>query len=309
MSLPLTSLKYLDTSFVAMEESNVADKALKKEKKDKKEKKEKRKDREEENVEEIAPSKDDHRKRAKQDHSTNNENAEEGIGSGNIKDLWKNGEQAWRENSLDADYLLRNPDGITRLFCGNLKLDVTEEALRAHIPNITYIRWQKDKTTKEFYGSTFLEMKDPKAASVAVSMDRTKFMGRPLKIYYCPPRPGDIWPPVEKGGINSGKGHVSNAGGAASGKDRNTRSKTPKPPGGKKLYMGNLAYNIDDDTIVSFFKDCGEMRGLRWLVNTDTGAFRGGGFVEFTTTEAADKAILLDGADLLGRTIRLDWTL
>lgn len=51
------------------------------------------------------------------------------------------------------------------------------------------------------------------------------------------------------------------------------------------------------------------MRGLRWLVNADTGAFRGGGFVEFATSEAADKALLLDGKEVLGRNIRLDWTL
>jgi hypothetical protein len=94
--------------------------------------------------------------------------AETGIGSGRIKDLWKNGEAAWRDGTLDSDYLVRNPDGITRLFCGNLKLDVTEEALRGHITGITFIKWQKDKVTKEFYGSTFLEMKDPKAAAVAV---------------------------------------------------------------------------------------------------------------------------------------------
>jgi len=234
------------------------------------------------------------------------EKEEEGSGSGSVKDLWKNGEQAWRENSLSADYLAKNPDGITRLFCGNLKLDITEEQLREQFPGITYIKWQKDKTTKAFYGSTFLEMKDPKSAALAVAKDRTKFMGRPLKMYYCPPRPGDVWPPVERG-VNSDKGHVAGAG--TQGKDRNTRPKTPKPPGGLKLYMGNLSYDIDDETIMEFFKDCGEMRGLRWLVNNDTGEFRGGGFVEFTTTEAADKAILLDGTDLLKRPIRLDWTL
>lgn len=222
---------------------------------------------------------------------------EPGKGSGNVKELWKNGEQAWRDQSLDAEYLRNNPDGITRLFCGNLKLDMTEETLRAHIPGITFIKWQKDKVSKQFYGSTFLEMKDPKAAAVAVAMDRTKFQGRPLKIYYCPPRPGDVWPPV------AARGDGGDGGG------RKAKPKTPKPPGGKKLYMGNLAYSIDDDTIVEFFKDCGEMRGLRWLVNEHTGDFRGGGFVEFTTSEAADQAILKDGQELLGRSIWLDWTL
>ena len=28
--------------------------------------------------------------------------------------------------------------------------------------------------------------------------------------------------------------------------------------------MGNVAYEIDDDKICEFFKDCGEIIGLRW---------------------------------------------
>ena len=238
-------------------------------------------------------------------------------------DLAKNGEQAWRENSLPADYLERNPDEITRLFCGNLKLDVTEEALKEYLPGITYIRWQKDKITKAFYGSTFLEMKNPRAASLAVAKDRTKFLGRPLKIYYCPPRDGVQWPPAPEHDYSNFNNHVSSGGGGGGGsgaigaavdpktmgRGYSQRPKTPRPPGCKKLYVGNLSYSIDDDTIVDFFKDAGEMVGLRWLTQKDSGDFRGCGFVEFSKPEEAEKAMELDGHELLGRPIRLDWTL
>lgn len=140
-----------------------------------------------------------------------------------------------------------------------------------------------------------------------------QFMGRPLKIYYCPPRPGDVWPPRSSNAANSSSTmkraatSTNNNGSDAKG-DNFTREKTPKPEGCRKLYAGNLAYDIDDATIVEFFKDCGEMIGLRWLVNRDTGEFRGGGYVEFRTTEMADKAMQLDGKELMGRKIRLDWT-
>eukprot|EP01038_Epipyxis_sp_PR26KG_P014919 gene14919-20068_t len=184
-------------------------------------------------------------------------------------DLWKNGEQYWRENSFDADYLRTNPD-----------------------------RYYKE--TGEFYGSTFLEMNDPESAALAVQQDRTKFMGRPLKIYYCPPKPGDKWPPE-----NSSSTH-QNKPGFQSGPP--TRQKTEKPPGCKKLYAGNLSYNIDDDTMVEFFKNCGTLVGLRWLTHKETEEFRGCGFIEFSSTEEADAAIKLDGKELLGRPIKLDWT-
>jgi len=215
------------------------------------------------------------------------------------KDLWRTGEQAWRDGTLDADYLQNNPDNITRIFCGNLNKKITEEDLRSCLEGITYIKWITDKQTQEFYGSTFLEMKDSASAAAAVLKDRSKFMGRPLKIYYCPPRPGDVWPPT---GESSSNRRPDNKKGPP------IREKTNKPPGCKKLFMGNLSYNIDDDTIVDFFKDCGgDVIGLRWLTRKGTEEFRGCGFIEFSSSEAADEAIKKDGLELLGRPIRLDW--
>jgi hypothetical protein len=45
------------------------------------------------------------------------------------KELWKYGEQLWADGTLDNSYMTENPDGITRLFCGNLKKEITEEQL------------------------------------------------------------------------------------------------------------------------------------------------------------------------------------
>jgi RNA recognition motif-containing protein len=154
---------------------------------------------------------------------------------------------------------------ITRLFCGNLNKKVTEEQLKQCISGITYVKWITDKATKEFYGSTFIEMKDSQAAITAVLQDGTKFLGRPLKIYYCPPKPGDVWPPL----ILHDRSGNDNAGASKFSKE-----KTPKPIDGKKLFIGNLSYDIDDEAVVSFFKECGELIGLRWLVNQHTGEFR-----------------------------------
>jgi len=92
---------------------------------------------------------------------------------------------------------------------------------------------------------------------------------RPLKIYYCPPRPGDTWPPVE--GHQRKPGSAGGKGGATSG---NRREKTAKPEGCRKLFVGNLAYDIDDDSMVAFFESCGTMTGLRWLTHKDSGEFR-----------------------------------
>jgi len=93
-------------------------------------------------------------------------------------ELWKYGEQVWRDNMLDQSYLTTNPDRITRLFCGNLNKKITEDQLKNAIPGIMHIKWIIDKGTKEFYGTTFLEMKDPEAAAAALQLDRSKLLGR-----------------------------------------------------------------------------------------------------------------------------------
>lgn len=219
-------------------------------------------------------------------------------------ELWKNGEAAWRNNTLEFEYLASNPDKITRLFCGNLNKNISEEQIKEHLPGVSYIKWIRDKETGDFYGTTFLEMEDAKSAASAVLKDRTKYLGRQLKIYYCPPKPGDIWPPVS--GSSAKPSGVTSSGGAGGGFAH--REKMPKPPNCCKLFMGNLSYNIDDDTIVEFFKDCGgTIVGLRWLSHKDSGDFKGCGYIEFDNTESADKGFLLDGAMLLGRPIRIDW--
>eukprot|EP00607_Mallomonas_marina_P009975 CAMPEP_0182420870 /NCGR_PEP_ID=MMETSP1167-20130531/5951_1 /TAXON_ID=2988 /ORGANISM="Mallomonas Sp, Strain CCMP3275" /LENGTH=357 /DNA_ID=CAMNT_0024597383 /DNA_START=37 /DNA_END=1110 /DNA_ORIENTATION=+ len=229
-------------------------------------------------------------------------------------ELWKYGEVAWRDGVLDQKYIQSNPDRITRLFCGNLNKKITEEQLKNALPGITHIKWITDKVTKEFYGSTFIEMKDPESAAVAVLMDKSKLLGRPLKIYYCPPRPGDKWPPSLSLSIPNPNPNtipslsLSSSTTANTSTSNNQREPTVKPIGCKKLYCGNLSYEIDDDSMVAFFETCGEIVGLRWLTQRDTGAFRGCGFIQFATSEAADEAMKLNGRELLGRPIRLDWT-
>lgn len=188
--------------------------------------------------------------------------------------------------------------------------------MHSYLPGITFIKWITDKETGEFYGSSFIEFRDSEAAALAVMKDRAKHMGRPLKIYYCPPRPGDQWPPTSAG---RGGGSASNVKPPTLGsarrqqelqqkREENQRPRGEKPESCCKLFIGNLSYEMDDDTIVDFFKDCGEMVGLRWLTHKDTGEFRGCGYVQFARTEDADKGRLLDGQVLMGRPIKIDWT-
>lgn len=173
-----------------------------------------------------------------------------------------------------------NPQGITRLFLGNLPFAVDEASLGSFFHDkVTHIKWITDKETGKFYGSAFVEMQDSSAAADAVAMAGQSLMGRPIKINFAPARPGDKWPPEKKvitgGAVESGDANThTTTGGQAGGKG--VKAMSEKPDNCVKLFIGNLSYDIDDEGISKFFENVGaEMKAVRWLHHKDSGDFKG----------------------------------
>lgn len=70
----------------------------------------------------------------------------------------------------------------------------------------------------------------------------------------------------------------------------------------KKLYVGNLLYEITDDDLKTYFSTAGTVVSATVIRFRDTGRSKGFGFVEMTTEEEAQKAIdTLNGQDYKGR--------
>ena len=74
---------------------------------------------------------------------------------------------------------------------------------------------------------------------------------------------------------------------------------------GKRLYIGNLSYSVNESDLRDAFSAEGyEVAEVKVVMDRDTGRPRGFAFVELTTDEGAQKAIEnLNGRDLQGRTI------
>jgi len=75
----------------------------------------------------------------------------------------------------------------------------------------------------------------------------------------------------------------------------------------EKLFLGNLSWNIDDDTIKDFFKDCGTPNDIFWLEDKETGKFKGCGFITFDTKEEAVKAQAKSGEYVMDRDIKIEF--
>ena len=74
-----------------------------------------------------------------------------------------------------------------------------------------------------------------------------------------------------------------------------------------KIFVGGLSWGTDDDGLRDAFGAYGEVTDAKVITDRDTGRSRGFGFVTFTTEdEAADAIESMNGAELDGRTLRVD---
>jgi RNA recognition motif-containing protein len=60
---------------------------------------------------------------------------------------------------------------------------------------------------------------------------------------------------------------------------------------GKKLYVGNLSYNVDNAQLEEMFSKFGQVRSAEVIQDRDTGRSKGFGFVEMGDDNAAREAI------------------
>lgn len=75
----------------------------------------------------------------------------------------------------------------------------------------------------------------------------------------------------------------------------------------KKLYIGNLNYDVTEVELTQLFGQCGQVSGARLVIDKDTGQSKGFGFVEMPNDDEAKHAIdRMNGYDLKGRAITVD---
>jgi len=75
---------------------------------------------------------------------------------------------------------------------------------------------------------------------------------------------------------------------------------------GKKLYIGNLAFDVTDKDLEEAFAAIGACDSVAVVTDRTTGQSRGFGFVEMTSNADAQRAIQqLDGTEIKGRAIRV----
>merc|ERR1739838_392792 len=177
-----------------------------------------------------------------------------------------------------------------RVFVGNLSYDIDDEKCKEFFKDIgalTDIYWLTDRESGDFKGCGFLSFATVEMADKAVEeMAGKDILGRSLKIDWA----------EERGGGKKKGGRVP---------DWVNNPVSERPDNCYSVFLGNLDFNITEDDVKKHFKECGEVKNIRWMQKD--GEFKGAGFAEFETVEAVDKAVKLCGKEIIGRAARVDY--
>jgi cold-inducible RNA-binding protein len=73
-----------------------------------------------------------------------------------------------------------------------------------------------------------------------------------------------------------------------------------------KLYVGNLAYSVNDTTLRALFEPFGNVESARVISDRDTGSSKGFGFVEMADADAQKAMGALNGREVDGRALRVN---
>src|SRR3989344_888396 len=75
----------------------------------------------------------------------------------------------------------------------------------------------------------------------------------------------------------------------------------------KKLYVGNLSYDVTQDDLKNHFSQAGSVESATVITDKMSGRSKGFGFVEMSTEEEAQKAIeMFNGKELGGRALTVN---
>jgi len=183
------------------------------------------------------------------------------------------------------------------LFVGNLSWNVDEEWLRRAFESfgeLSDVRIMTDRETGRSRGFGYVEFSKPADAKAAYdAMRGTEMDGRNINVDYANPRPA---------GAEQGTTPNKSQARARSFGDQTS-------PESDTLFIANIAFGADQDSIRDMFQEKGSIMGIRLPTDPVSGRPKGFGYIQFSSVDEARQALTeFQGAELAGRPLRLDFS-
>ncbi|CAG8470185.1 5706_t:CDS:2 [Diversispora eburnea] len=176
------------------------------------------------------------------------------------------------------------------VFVGNLSYNIDEDRLAQELEEageITDVRIIYDKESGRPKGFGYVEFSNSESAKKALSFSGKDVDGRSIKVDLADQKPK-----------NGGGGNANN--------NNNGFQKDLSEPS-DTLFIGNLSFTAEEDTIWKTFEKYGQINSVRLPTFPDTGGRKGFGYVTFTDVTSAQEAMELQGTRIDGRAVRLDF--
>jgi len=191
--------------------------------------------------------------------------------------------------------------GCKELFVKNLSWNTDDNKLYEFFGKygtVENVKVLYDKMSGKARGLSFVEFSTRDEAQAAIDdADNLNVDGRLLQVTYSDQKDANKGP-------QNGNGNRGGYGGQQS-------TYTPSNYDGEKhtIFVGNLGFKTTEQSVKSFFKDCGNVVGVRIATDRDTGRSKGFCHVDFDDANAVEKAKSKAGQDLDGREVRVDASL
>jgi len=136
-------------------------------------------------------------------------------------------------------------------------------------------------------GIAFVKFDSPQTLQKALAKNGADFGGRPLVVEAAAPR-------GQRPQRSPREGNQDREGDSA-------------PVSGSSVFVGNLSYDTTEESLRDFFQAAGEIKTVRIAKGPD-GRPRGFAHIDFNDKDAAQEAVKKTGAELEGRSIRVDFS-
>ncbi|KAJ9704473.1 hypothetical protein PVL29_002847 [Vitis rotundifolia] len=149
------------------------------------------------------------------------------------------------------------------------------------------VRLIMDRNSRRSKGVGYIEFYDAMSVPMAIALSGQPLLGQPVMV-----KPSE----AEKNLVQSTTAAAGGPGGLIG----------PYSGGARRLYVGNLHFNITEDQLRQVFEPFGTVELVQLPTDLETGHCKGFGFVQFARLEDARAAQSLNGQlDIAGRTIKV----
>ena len=211
--------------------------------------------------------------------SSNNESESKSV---SVKQEKKPAE---KNNSINQKNDGVDESGPTEVIISNMQFNTTEEDIKKHFKkcnNLLQVRIMMGQDGRP-RGKAFLKFDNYNDVRTAIKENESSLNGRQIFVEQTRPRDNNT--------------------------PRALQNQPVKPiTESNNVIVRNLAFSITEDVLKSTFNKCGEIKQVRIMTGED-GRSRGFGFVDFFNVESARSAKALNGNNLQGRSMNIDFSL